>query len=199
MSSPIARLQETVGRTDEDRTPRFVALDGAGDEVLDALGSQTSRRIYHRLLDEPASPSAVAEAVDTSVQNASYHISNLAEADLIEPVGTKYSEKGREMTVWVATDSCVVLGTDEDSTRESILSYLGAIGVLALLTAVVNAGLAATGAVVPAARTPLIPSTPGTTPGAIETGLSVVEPAVAVCLAGLLLLAGTALLRYRTG
>jgi len=200
MSSPLTRLQETIRRTDQERTPRFVPLDGAGDEVLDALGSETSRRIYRRLLDAPASPSTVAEAVDTSVQNASHHVSNLEAAGLIEPVGTKYSAKGREMTVWAATDSCVVLGTDADSARESLLSHLGALGTLALLTIVVNGLLTA---LAPTRRTPLIPSNPrtgpGNLPGTVETALSIAEPGIAVFLAGLVLLVGLALSgQYRT-
>jgi len=192
MSSPLTRLQETVRRTDEESTPRFVPLDEAGDEVLDALGSETGRRIYRRLLESPASPSDVADTVDTSVQNASHHVSNLEAAGLIEPVGTRYSEKGREMAVWAATDSCVVLGADEDSSRESLASYLGALGVLAAFTVVVNALLTAARTAVPPGRTPLIPSTPGTrpggTPGTVETVLSVAEPGIVVFGAGVVLL-----------
>jgi DNA-binding transcriptional ArsR family regulator len=204
MSSPLTRLQESISRTDEDRSPRFVPLDGAGDEVLDALGSPTGRRIYRRLLDAPASPSTVAEAVDTSVQNASHHVSNLEAAGLIEPVGTRYSEKGREMTVWAATDSCVVLGADEDATRESLLSHLAALGVLALLTVVVNAVFVAARTAIATGRTPLTPSSPGTETGlpptAAGTILSVVEPGIVVFVAGTVLLAGLVLFgRYRTG
>lgn len=200
MSSPLTRLQETIRRSDQERTPRFVPLDGASDDVLDALGSETSRRIYRQLLDSPASPSAVAEAVDTSVQNASHHVTNLEAAGLIEPVGTKYSVKGREMTVWAAADSCVVLGTDADSARKSLLSHLGALGVLTILTIVVNGFLTA---IAPTRRTPLLPSSPGTgpsdPPGTVETVLSITEPGIAVFLAGLVLLAGVALTgRYRT-
>ncbi|MUV58858.1 helix-turn-helix domain-containing protein [Halogeometricum sp. CBA1124] len=126
MSNPLTRLHRTVDRTDDDQTPRYVALGSQeSDAVLDALGSATSRRIYRRILEAPATSSAVADAVGTSVQNAAHHVSNLEDAGLIEPVGSRYSEKGREMTVWGAADSCVVLGAEEERARDSLADDVG--------------------------------------------------------------------------
>ncbi|RLM83656.1 ArsR family transcriptional regulator, partial [Halobellus sp. Atlit-38R] len=50
--------------------------------------------------DNPAPASDIAEAADTSVQNARYHLEHLCEADLVETVDTWYSKKGTEMTVY---------------------------------------------------------------------------------------------------
>jgi DNA-binding transcriptional ArsR family regulator len=193
MSSPLTRIQRTVSRTDDEQSPRFVAIGSdESDDVLDALGSTTSRRIYRRILDGPATASAVADDVETSVQNVTHHVSNLEDAELIEPVGMRYSEKGREMTVWGATDSCVVLGLEEASSRDSLADDLGALAVLALATVAVGTVVRAARSVLPATADPLVPSSPGTGAppvGLLETVLGVVEPGVFVLLAGLVLLA----------
>lgn len=192
MSSPLTRIQRTVTRTDDDQSPRFVAIGSdESDDVLDALGSATGRRIYRRVLEAPATPSAVADDVETSVQNVAHHVSNLEDAGLIEPVGMRYSEKGREMTVWGATDSCVVLGTDEASSRESLADDLGALAVLALATVAVSAVVRAARSVLSPTADALVPSSPGAGAppvGLFEAVLGVVGPGVFVFVAGLVLL-----------
>ncbi|MFD1632919.1 ArsR/SmtB family transcription factor (plasmid) [Haloplanus ruber] len=200
MSSPLTRITRTVTRTDDDQTPRFVALGSdESDDVLDALGSGTSRRIYRRILEDPATSSAITSDVETSVQNVAHHVSNLEDAGLIEPVGMRYSEKGREMTVWGATDSCVVLGPDEESSRDSLASDLGTLAVLALATVVVHGGVTAARSVLSPAVDPLVASSPGTgTPpaGLVETALTIVEPGVLVFVVGLLFVLATRLSRW---
>ena len=83
--------------------------------VLEALSSETSRRIMLELSKKPATPSAVADRADTSVQNALYHLKKLHASRLITIAGTYYSEKGREMDVYApVTDSVVInLGDSE--------------------------------------------------------------------------------------
>jgi DNA-binding transcriptional ArsR family regulator len=195
MSSLISRIQRPVGTGDEERSPRFVDLgDGESDEVLDALGSTTSRRVYRRLLDDPATPSTLAEAVDTSVQNAAHHVSNLESAGLIEPVGTRYSEKGREMTVWAATDSCVVLAADRDDAADSLTDALGNVGALALLAVAVQVVGDRLLDSLSGPQTPLVPASPappdpGGPTAVLVALLSAVEPGVAVLVAGAVVLA----------
>lgn len=202
MSNPLTRLHRTVDRTDDDQTPRYVALGSQeSDAVLDALGSATSRRIYRRILEAPATSSAVADAVGTSVQNAAHHVSNLEDAGLIEPVGSRYSEKGREMTVWGAADSCVVLGAEEERARDSLADDVGALAVLAVATVVVRAAVAAVQSATPPAGGPLVPSSPGTgapPAGLVETLLAVAEPGALVFVAGLLVLLGVRLWRRKS-
>lgn len=199
MSSPLTRIQRTVTRTDDDQSPRFVAIGSdESDEVLDALGSTTSRRIYRRILEDPATSSVVADEVGTSVQNVTHHVSNLEDAELIEPYGMRYSEKGREMTVWGATDSCVVLGPDEESSRESLTEALGALAVLALATIAVHGVVIAVRSALPPAVDPLVPSSPGTGAPPVELTeilLTLVAPGVFVFLAGLILVLWMALWR----
>lgn len=72
----------------------------------------------------PAAASEVARRVGTSVQNAQYHLDNLVDAGFVETVGTRYSERGREMTVYAPTDNplTMVLGDAEclDTIRETV-------------------------------------------------------------------------------
>jgi DNA-binding transcriptional ArsR family regulator len=85
-------------------------------DVLQVLSSESARSILDALESEPRTASDIAESVDQSVQNVSYHLDRLCEAELVTPIETWYSEKGREMTVYaLATERLVVQfhdGTD---------------------------------------------------------------------------------------
>ncbi len=113
MSSPIETLQERTGTADE--SPRVLGVaENETDDVLDALASDTSRSLFRTLYDEPGTPSEIADRCDTSVQNVHYHVSNLKDAELIEPVETVYSSKGNEMTVYGPASDPIVLVGDRD-------------------------------------------------------------------------------------
>ena len=97
-----------------DGDPRVVDLDSeAADELIAALSSETARNILTTLHEEPAPPSELADSVDTSLQNAQYHLEKLEDASAIEIVGTAYSEKGREMSVYAPADSPLVIFAGE--------------------------------------------------------------------------------------
>jgi DNA-binding transcriptional ArsR family regulator len=98
-------------RREREPDDRVVAFEDA-DAVFDALASGTARAVLRRLHRSPAPASVVAEAVDTSVQNAAYHLDRLVDAGLAVRVGTRYSAKGREMAVYAATPVIVRCGGD---------------------------------------------------------------------------------------
>ncbi|WP_049985067.1 helix-turn-helix domain-containing protein [Halobellus rufus] len=127
----------------EDKDPRVVGLDSDEvDELLAAIGSGTARTVLAELHEEPGTPSEVADRVDTSIQNAQYHLDRLETAGLIESAGTAYSEKGREMTVYAPADRAlvVVAGTEDDTSGlQSVLGQLlGGLGVVALGSVLVD-------------------------------------------------------------
>jgi len=138
----IERLQTGTASPDE----RLRVLDVAGeetDEVLDALSSETSRAMFRTLFEEPATPSEIAERVDTSVQNVNYHVSNLETAGLVEPIDTRYSEKGNEMTVYgPATDPLVFVGNHDirPRVRRSLSDVVSGLAVLGLASLFVQWG-----------------------------------------------------------
>ncbi|USZ66700.1 helix-turn-helix domain-containing protein [Halorussus salilacus] len=123
--------------------PRVIGVDSDdADDLLGALSSSTARELLAALHEEPATPSAVADDVDTSLQNAQYHLGKLEEADVIEVVDTVYSEKGREMKVYAPTDQPLVVfaGNEEDTTglKSALSRLLGAFGALGLLSLAVQ-------------------------------------------------------------
>jgi DNA-binding transcriptional ArsR family regulator len=97
-----------------DSEPRVVGLDSEeADDLMAALSSQTARRILAALHEDPAPPGELADRVDTSLQNAQYHLAKLEDAGAIEVVGTAYSEKGREMSIYGPADSPLVIFAGE--------------------------------------------------------------------------------------
>jgi DNA-binding transcriptional ArsR family regulator len=137
MSSLIENIQERTGTADE--SPRVLGVaENETDDVLDALASDTSRSLFRTLYDEPGTPSEIADRCDTSVQNVHYHVSNLEDADLIEPVETVYSSKGNEMTVYGPASDPIVLVGDRDlepriqQSMTDVVTGLGLIGIASL-------------------------------------------------------------------
>lgn len=123
--------------------PRVVGVDSEdADELLAALSSRTARQVLATLHDDPSTPSAVASAVDTSLQNAQYHLEKLEDAGVIEVVDTVYSEKGREMRVYAPSDRAlvVVAGRQEETTglRTTLKRLLGGVGALGIASVVVD-------------------------------------------------------------
>lgn len=117
MSSPLPH------RPSIDHSPcpqRSIAL---GDErsaaVFDALASEIPRAIVMALSEGPAPASVLADRVDTSVQNAQYHLEKLCDAGLVCRPGTWYSEKGTSMTVYaLAFERLELHFTPSDSPAE---------------------------------------------------------------------------------
>lgn len=128
-----------------DEAPRVVSMaDDEASQVLQALSSETARSLWELLLEQPRTPSALADAADTSVQNVHYHLTRMEDADLVDEAATAYSEKGREMSVYAPTASPLVLvSTDEDASelRDVLSKTLGALAGLALLGVLVQQSL----------------------------------------------------------
>lgn len=130
----------------DDAEPRVVGLDDdQTGELLSALSSETARSVLSTLHDEPDTASGVADSVDTSLQNAQYHLDRMCEAGLLTVVDTVYSEKGREMKLYAPADRpLVVFAGDESaerSLRERLRGLLGAVVALVGLSAVVEYAL----------------------------------------------------------
>ena len=104
-------LPETVpGSVDRDTQEVDLVEDGT---VFEILASDTARRIVLALDDGQRTASEVAADLDISVQNACYHLQRFREAGLIEASGTRYSSKGREMTVYALVTESIVVQFDD--------------------------------------------------------------------------------------
>ncbi|TSD15923.1 ArsR family transcriptional regulator [Haloglomus irregulare] len=115
--------------------PRVVGLDSEeADDLMQALSSDTARQMLSALHEEPLPPSRLANQVDTTLQNAQYHLERLSEAGAIEVVGTAYSEKGREMDVYAPADKPLVIfaGRDEQASgiRAALRRLVGGLAAL---------------------------------------------------------------------
>jgi DNA-binding transcriptional ArsR family regulator len=105
--------------------PRVVGLDSEeADDLMRALSSDTARQMLSALHEEPLPPSRLANRVDTTLQNAQYHLERLSDAGAIEVVGTAYSEKGREMDVYAPADKPLVIFAGRDEQASGIRAAL---------------------------------------------------------------------------
>lgn len=138
----LSRADRSPGRRD---TATVALTEERGDTFFDALSSETSRRLFQALHERPSTPSELAEEFDTSRQNVHYHIEKLEAADLVEPIDTVYSSRGREMQVYAPTHEAVVLVSGGESTVDrvrSVLSrFLGALAVLLLASLLLQAAV----------------------------------------------------------
>lgn len=93
-----------------DREPRVIRLSSeeAGD-LLTACASATARRLLLALQEDVAPASALADDLDTSLQNIHYHLNRLVDAGAIEIVGTAYAANGREMDLYSPAAQPLVL------------------------------------------------------------------------------------------
>jgi outer membrane biosynthesis protein TonB/DNA-binding transcriptional ArsR family regulator len=117
--------------------PRVLDLeDEATDEALSALSSETARKILQSVYEEPKTPPELRDEVGTSLQNVHYHVENLEDAELIQPAGSGYSEKGTEMTVYAPASEAFVLFAGQERQRSQLASalkrLLGAVALLAV-------------------------------------------------------------------
>ena len=125
MGRDIRDLQSRGTGDAESSEPTVVGLEaGESGDVFSALTSETARSIVAELHRRPATQSEVAERVDTSLQNASYHLERLLDAGVVEVVDELYSEKGIEMNVYAPVGEPFVLiaGGDEnlDAVRRAL-------------------------------------------------------------------------------
>ena len=128
---------------DPDPEPRVLGVDSdEAGETLAALSSETARGMLRAFHEDPDTPSGVADRLDLSLQNAQYHINNLEEAGLIEPVDTVYSEKGREMQVYGPADAPLIVyaGTEDETTglKAALSRLIGAVAALGLSSLLVQ-------------------------------------------------------------
>lgn len=126
-----------------DAEPRVIGVDSEdADDVLAALSAATARKLLAELNDTPAPPGELADRVDTSLQNAQYHLEKLESAGAVEVIDTAYSEKGREMDVYAPANQPLVIcaGDEQDASgvRSALASLLGGFGALAFASLLVQ-------------------------------------------------------------
>lgn len=128
-----------------EQPPRVVDLDSEdADQVFGALSSDTARRIYTCLHEEPRTPSDIADEIDSSIQNVRYHLEKLEDAGLIDVVDVWYSSRGNEMNVYAPQSGPLIVSGDEQRSsrlRSALGRFVGGVGVLAAASLFVQYGL----------------------------------------------------------
>ncbi|MFC6954724.1 winged helix-turn-helix domain-containing protein [Halorubellus litoreus] len=108
--------------TDAEATePEVVGLEETDTSaVFAALSSNTARSILNELYESPGTQSELADRVETSIQNVTYHVDKLHNAGLVTVVDQWYSEKGNEMDVYAPSNGpLVVVGGDAAQTEQT--------------------------------------------------------------------------------
>ncbi|WP_439027286.1 helix-turn-helix domain-containing protein [Haloarchaeobius sp. DT45] len=128
-----------------EQAPRVVELEGDdADKVFGALSSDTARRIYTCLHEEPRTPSDIADEIDSSIQNVRYHLEKLEDAGLIDVVDVWYSSRGNEMSVYAPQSGPLVISGDEQRAsrlKGALARFIGGLGVVAAGSVFVQYGL----------------------------------------------------------
>jgi DNA-binding transcriptional ArsR family regulator len=95
---------------DPERDTQVTTLGtGEAADLCKLLGTETAAAILSQLASEPGTASDVAGDVDTSLQNVDYHLKRLHDAGLVRTVGTWFSERGTEMTVYAPVHERLVI------------------------------------------------------------------------------------------
>ena len=111
----LDRLQSTAVEDSAPCAPRVCRLDSeSATDVIDAISSDSARLILAELHEEPRPVSALADELGVSIPSIEYHIENLLEAGIVREVDTRYSEKGKEMSVYGPDDDPLVFVGDDE-------------------------------------------------------------------------------------
>lgn len=142
--STLLPLKTTPDSSSErDLDPELVQFnDESAEQILSAVTSTTARCILSHIYETPTTASEIADELNSSVQNISYHLERLVNSDLIEVIDTWYSEQGREMDVYAPTNSALVLFTGAERTSPSLTTalrrVLGAVGIVGVVSAFIH-------------------------------------------------------------
>lgn len=128
---------------DDAGEPRILDIQtDDADAVFGALSSETARRVYGLVADEPRTASDIADELDSSIQNIRYHLDNLKEAGLVEVVDVWYSSRGSEMDVYGTVDGPLVVMAGDDETgvevRDALKTVVGGSAAFGLVGLLIN-------------------------------------------------------------
>lgn len=125
MSGTLDRILPSERSDRADGSARLVGLDSEeGAAVVEALSARTARELLVALRERPRPPSELADDLDLTPQNVHHHLGTLQEAELIEPVGTRYSEKGVEMSIYAPADDPLLVCSADESDRSIVREAL---------------------------------------------------------------------------
>ncbi len=115
--------QHLVTHISQDRRPtrRVVHMsDSEAERLFHAFQARTRRNMFVELCRQPQTTSELAETVNRSLQTVQYHLTELEQQELVEPVGSATSVKARQMDVYGPTEIPVILTTPKSDSIKHI-------------------------------------------------------------------------------
>ena len=98
--------------------------------IARAMASQTASDILGVLRGGEYTSSEIADQLSIPITTVTYHIENLARANLIEVAKTRWSPKGREVKVYGLRDQVVIVAPGTQDIRALLLKYASVFAVL---------------------------------------------------------------------
>lgn len=134
------RPEVTIGPRDDAAIIEIE--DEEAVSMFDSLSSETAREIFASLYKEPCTPSDLADATGTSLQNIRYHLDKLLDSQLVEVVDTWYSSSGNEMEVYAPSNSAIVIIASKEETvntaKDALKQMFGPIILLGIASLLVE-------------------------------------------------------------
>jgi len=129
-------------RGDPDEPTIADIEDEDASELFDALGSETSRAVLGACYEDGRTRSELADELETSIQNISYHVNKLESAELLEVVETRYGSNGSEVLVYGPSKKAVVIAAGEpnftDRLAETVRNLFAPVAIAGLLSMIVG-------------------------------------------------------------
>ncbi|WP_128906612.1 ArsR/SmtB family transcription factor [Halorubrum amylolyticum] len=116
--------------------------DEDADQLFDALGSEMSRAVLAACYEDGQTRSELADELETSIQNISYHVDKLESAGLLEPAETRYGANGSEVLVYEPSKQAVIIAAGEtnfvDRLSEAVDKLFAPVALAGLLSLIVG-------------------------------------------------------------
>lgn len=99
-------------------------VEEEASEIFQALAAEKSRAVLQEIYAEPGTASAIADRLDSSLQNTMYHLKKLEATGLVRVAGIQYSSRGKEMDVYAPSESPVVIFVGTESRKRGLYRIL---------------------------------------------------------------------------
>jgi len=108
--------------------------DERAKKIGKAMANESATAILSALKGGDLTLSEISERMDQPMTTVKYHVENLLDAELIEVRKIRYSEKGREVKVYGASERLVIVAPSGANVKDTLLKYASVFTLLVLAT-----------------------------------------------------------------
>jgi predicted transcriptional regulator len=119
----------------------ILPLGEESKKITQVISNDTARQIIELLADAPLSASDISERLQAPLTTVTYNLENLENVGLIKVEKIKYSEKGREVKIYVPVRKLIVVvpeKTDRKSVVDVLRKYMGIILAAVLASSLIE-------------------------------------------------------------